>query len=167
MNENELERQIEVDKLINALKEQGGTGLDLSPGDPVCRMAANVIIEMERKIKHLEWVISRHDDGIPTKEINDIPIFYVDHKKMYEQTVDSVYDLIHERAISDSLISEIMLAFRDPENMMKHLKTGCGVILGDKIPEFEEVLERNKDFILVITNKTKIWGVYSGNEISW
>ena len=40
--------------LLKRLDEAGNTGLDLSPGDPVCAEAAKEIRRLTRKIKRLE-----------------------------------------------------------------------------------------------------------------
>ncbi len=51
--EHEEERVVEVplEDLLRALDERGGTGLDLSPGDPVCRAAASRIRELWKRVQ--------------------------------------------------------------------------------------------------------------------
>ena len=39
-----------VDDLMRRLKEAGSTGLDLSPGDPLCRGAYERIVELEEEL---------------------------------------------------------------------------------------------------------------------
>lgn len=46
--------------LVQRLREAGSTGLDLSPGDPLCIEAADEIERLEREIQeitdHLRWL---------------------------------------------------------------------------------------------------------------
>ncbi len=46
--------RIDLDSLIDRLREEGATGLDLSPGDPHCRDAAIVIRALRKRVAELE-----------------------------------------------------------------------------------------------------------------
>lgn len=64
--------------------------------------------------------------------------------------------------------AEIFAGLASRENLAAKLKGGDTVmLLGDKMAALEECEKKNAAFIVVVTHREKVFGVFNGEDIQW
>lgn len=92
---------------------------------------------------------------------------HVDHKELYNATVDVVYDIISDKQFG-TFESKLIEAFISPDKFIASIRDGNTMMhMAKQHQIIEAFVKENVSFIVVVWKNDKIWAVVNGEDVNY